>query len=197
MTIEPSTCGPDDAYVVRLPHRGRTHIAQRINPGGAYPWRAIVEADAIAATWYADSAVTVLHGLVPKRTAGLTGKYRVERIDGKPVDWAFVLQDTDPFTPVALLAYAGACEGSYPVLARDLRQKVADLQNSAEQNDRRREIADEAADAYKAAVRAEYGRNTVDAIPFESGILAVVDTVRAAVLAEAVSDAPTDDGSPP
>ena len=27
-----------------------------------------------------------------KRNTGLIGKYRVERLDGKPVDWAFVLQ---------------------------------------------------------------------------------------------------------
>ncbi|QRY64830.1 hypothetical protein JVX90_00135 [Gordonia sp. PDNC005] len=80
-----------------------------------------------------------------KRTIGLTGKYRVERIDGKPVDWAFVLQDTDPFTPVALLAYAGACEGSYPALARDLRQKAADLQNAAEQDAAREALIDKAA----------------------------------------------------
>lgn len=41
-----------------------------------------------------------------KRNTGLIGKYRVERLDGKPVDWAFVLQDTDPYTPYALMAYA-------------------------------------------------------------------------------------------
>lgn len=65
--IDPTTCGPDDAYVVRLPHRGRTHIAQRINPNGEYSWRAIIEAgDLFASTRYTDSQVTVLHRLVPE-----------------------------------------------------------------------------------------------------------------------------------
>lgn len=64
MSIDPATCGPDDAYVVRLPHRGRTHIAQRINPNGEYSWRAIIEAgDLFDSTRYTDSQVTVLHRL--------------------------------------------------------------------------------------------------------------------------------------
>lgn len=65
-----------------------------------------------------------------KRNTGLIGKYRVERLDGKPVDWAFVLQDTDPYTPYALMAYAKVCERDYPTLAADLRSRAADLREA-------------------------------------------------------------------
>lgn len=51
---------------------------------------------------------------------GLYGKFRVARVDGRPVEWAFVLENTDPFTPEALLAYARACENDYPALAPTL-----------------------------------------------------------------------------
>lgn len=44
--------------------------------------------------------------------SGLYRKYRVERVDGKPVDWCFVLQDTDPLAVPALLAYAKAAEAA-------------------------------------------------------------------------------------
>lgn len=65
--------------------------------------------------------------MMDKQTAGLIGKYHVERVDGKPVEWAFVLQDTDPLTPIALRAYAEACAADYPLLARDLTTKADEL----------------------------------------------------------------------
>ena len=62
------------------------------------------------------------------KEAGLIEKYRVERTDGKPVEWAFVLQDTDPLAIPALEAYADAAEAEgYEALADDLRDKVVEL----------------------------------------------------------------------
>jgi len=53
---------------------------------------------------------------------GLIEKYRVERTDGKPVRWCFVLEDTDPLAVPALQAYAKAAEDSgYRSLAVQLR----------------------------------------------------------------------------
>jgi hypothetical protein len=59
---------------------------------------------------------------------GLCGKFNVERADGSAkhndCDY-FVLDLThDPFSLVALGAYADACEGEYPVLSADLRAKM-------------------------------------------------------------------------
>lgn len=57
---------------------------------------------------------------------GLYDKYRVERKDGDPEDKHyecryFVLDMThDRYARIALLAYAGACEDEYPLLAKDL-----------------------------------------------------------------------------
>lgn len=62
------------------------------------------------------------------KTIGLIGKYHVERTDGKPVEWCFVLQDTDPLAIPALIAYADAAEAAgYGPLAADLREKAAEL----------------------------------------------------------------------
>lgn len=70
------------------------------------------------------------------KTTGLTGKYLVERVDGKPVNWCFVLQDTDPLTPVALSAYEGAARAAgYGKLADDLFGKGQALRNDAETYD--------------------------------------------------------------
>lgn len=53
---------------------------------------------------------------------GLIEKYQVERTDGKPVRWCFVLEDTDPLAPAALRAYASVAEAiGYVELAYDLR----------------------------------------------------------------------------
>jgi hypothetical protein len=65
-----------------------------------------------------------------KRTAGLYNKFRVERTDGKSAPGQkhdgceyFVLDlDHDVFAIPALDAYADACEGEYPALAKDLRR---------------------------------------------------------------------------
>ncbi len=60
---------------------------------------------------------------------GIISKYHVERLDGKPVGWCFVLQDTDPLTVPALLAYAGAAlEAGYQSLFEDLVDKVDHIQ---------------------------------------------------------------------
>lgn len=60
---------------------------------------------------------------------GLIRKYEVTRVDGKPVDWCFVLQDTDPLAPVGLVAYAAiAWEAGYTRLHRDLIEKIQELQ---------------------------------------------------------------------
>lgn len=68
-----------------------------------------------------------------KRTTGLYNKFHVTRADGTSspgekhygCDY-FVLDVThDKHAIQALLAYADSCEAEYPLLARDLRQKVA------------------------------------------------------------------------
>jgi hypothetical protein len=58
----------------------------------------------------------------PDRERGLYAKYRVEKLNGKPVGQCFVLEENDPFAPFALLAYAEACKLTYPQLTRDLIQ---------------------------------------------------------------------------
>ena len=57
----------------------------------------------------------------PDQERGLYGKYRIEKINGKPVGRAFVLAyDNDPHAAVALEAYADSCVDDYPQLAADL-----------------------------------------------------------------------------
>ncbi|HXG72808.1 MAG TPA: hypothetical protein VNJ04_19610 [Gemmatimonadaceae bacterium] len=59
---------------------------------------------------------------------GLYRMYRVERTDGKPLGWCFVLQDTDPLAIPALLAYAAAArKAGNASLADDLEAKVRDM----------------------------------------------------------------------
>lgn len=56
---------------------------------------------------------------------GLTHKYDVRRVDGKPVRWCFVLEDTDPLARVALVAYAEAARlAGYSELADGLLAKA-------------------------------------------------------------------------
>lgn len=68
---------------------------------------------------------------MPDKTKGLMQKYRVERVDGKPVGWAFVLQDTDPFAVPALRAYAkAALNAGYVALADDLERQAQRMQDA-------------------------------------------------------------------
>ena len=68
------------------------------------------------------------------RARGLYQKYHVERTDGKSAPAAghygceyFVLDMShDPFAIPAVLAYAEACEREYPLLAKDLKAKLAE-----------------------------------------------------------------------
>lgn len=62
----------------------------------------------------------------PDQQRGLYGKYRVEKVNGKPVGRVFVLAyDTDPHARTALAAYADSCAEDYPQLAADLRTDLA------------------------------------------------------------------------
>jgi hypothetical protein len=62
------------------------------------------------------------------KDTGLISKYIVDRWDGKPVGWCFVLEGKDPLAWPALLTYADMAEGAgYLELAKDLRAKVAEL----------------------------------------------------------------------
>lgn len=71
---------------------------------------------------------------------GLISKYRVERTDGKPVGWCFVLEDKDPLAWPALLTYADMAEGAgYLQLATDLRAMVASFPVSAAPREDERE----------------------------------------------------------
>lgn len=51
---------------------------------------------------------------------GLYPKYRVEKLNGKPIGACFVLEESDPFAVQALLAYAAHARPLYPILADDL-----------------------------------------------------------------------------
>lgn len=62
----------------------------------------------------------------PDRERGLYGKYRVEKVNGKPVGACFVLESHDPHAPAALRAYAESCEKDFRPLAEDLREMADD-----------------------------------------------------------------------
>jgi hypothetical protein len=56
----------------------------------------------------------------PDTERGLYGKYRVEKVNGKPVGECFVLEQHDPHAIAALRAYADSCAGNFDSLAFDL-----------------------------------------------------------------------------
>ena len=57
---------------------------------------------------------------------GLYPKYRLERMDGKPMGPSFILEyRKDPHARVALAAYADSCESENPALASDLRAALS------------------------------------------------------------------------
>lgn len=62
---------------------------------------------------------------------GLTQKYIIERVDGKPLDEKakyFILRyDKDPHAKKALLAYADSIEEEQILLATDIRKEVAEV----------------------------------------------------------------------
>lgn len=52
---------------------------------------------------------------------GLTDKYRVERVDGRPIEWCFVLEVQDPLARMAITHYAVLARGAgKEQLAQDL-----------------------------------------------------------------------------
>lgn len=52
---------------------------------------------------------------------GIYEKYRVERTDGKPIEWCFVLEIGDPAARVAMIYYACMVKGGErDKLAQDL-----------------------------------------------------------------------------
>lgn len=56
---------------------------------------------------------------------GLYPKYVVERTDGRPIEWCFVLELDDPKAGAALMAYADMCESADNLeLATELRVRV-------------------------------------------------------------------------
>lgn len=65
---------------------------------------------------------------IQKKNMGLYHRYDVARVDGKPVSWCFVLEDTDPLAIDAIRAYASACyRKGYGVLARELEAKAEEM----------------------------------------------------------------------
>lgn len=56
----------------------------------------------------------------PDTGRGLYPKYRVEKINGKPVGECFVLEEHDPHAIAALRAYAESCCTEFQSLATDL-----------------------------------------------------------------------------
>lgn len=58
----------------------------------------------------------------------VTPMYSVTRLDGQKVQWAFVIEDTDPLAVPALLAYADLADGAgYTALSSQLRQIATGL----------------------------------------------------------------------
>ena len=60
----------------------------------------------------------------PDQQRGLYGKYRVEKVNGKPVGQCFVLEEHDPHAIAALRAYIDSCADEFPSLATDLELMV-------------------------------------------------------------------------
>ena len=61
-----------------------------------------------------------------KLNSGLTKRYNVERVDGKPVGECIVLEFRDPNARPAIAAFADAVEkDGYVNLANDLRTKLS------------------------------------------------------------------------
>ncbi len=62
---------------------------------------------------------------------GLYGKYRIEKVDGSPVDPGavyFTLRlDTDKHARAAIRAYVESCREEAPELARDLERVLEEL----------------------------------------------------------------------
>ena len=54
------------------------------------------------------------------RERGLYPKYRVEKLNGRPIGECFVLEQHDPHAVAALRAYADSCAADFPALATDL-----------------------------------------------------------------------------
>lgn len=76
------------------------------------------------------------------KSRGIYDKFRIERTDGKHRPGEkhdgceyFVLDLThDRYAVYALISYAAACKGEYPLLSDDLKRKVRELrQKEAEQ----------------------------------------------------------------
>jgi len=66
---------------------------------------------------------------VTDKSLGLIGKYRVERVDGKPVKWSFTLEDKDPLALPALKAYSQQARAAgYTALANDLDEKIREIE---------------------------------------------------------------------
>jgi hypothetical protein len=84
-----------------------------------------------------DAPITFSQGAgesVEWTAVGLVGKYRVDRVDGKPLaGGCFVLEYGDPLAVAALEAYADAARGAhYLQLARDLDAIVARMKEYGE-----------------------------------------------------------------
>jgi hypothetical protein len=78
--------------------------------------------------WINDIHKQGKQGKQDKKVTGLFHKYDVQRADGRPVAWCFVLEDTDPLTIPALQSYAIVARAhGYAALADDLDAKVKEL----------------------------------------------------------------------
>lgn len=67
----------------------------------------------------------------PNSELGLYPKYRVEKLNGKPVGEFFVLEAHDPFALDAISVYAVACSAEYPQLSIDLAAMAARWQQES------------------------------------------------------------------
>lgn len=66
----------------------------------------------------------------PDQDRGLYGKYRVEKVSGKPVGECFVLEEHDPNALPALQTYAETVKQAFPALAVDLAAMITRWQTN-------------------------------------------------------------------
>lgn len=74
----------------------------------------------ITPEWNGDNYEWDYASIDPDTVHGLYDKYRVHKVNGKPVGECFVLEKHDPLALPALRAYAEYCAAGYPQLSADL-----------------------------------------------------------------------------
>ena len=144
--INPADCKPGEVYVVRLAHRGRTHIARRRSDLVYHPWRAFLdETEGGLSAFYSDAEVTVLHRLVPERgedtveDARSEAEREADMVDGLADSIEHITGDPD-----------------VGISPRDLRLMARDMRADAEAQAAEDALVEKTAQAMRAAVHDGY-----------------------------------------